>query len=149
MKYFHGSWGLQTDKIKAMELWNQSAELGVCRAHYNLALSYWNGDGVEEEYKKALHHYRLAAIGGHESARHMLGCLENDMGNLNRARDNMCRAMKHYMIAAGSGFDESLKAVGEGYKTGWVTKGEYASTQVSIDEMKSEQRTEAMKHKKS
>jgi len=33
--------------------------------------------------------------------------------------------------------------VGEGFKTGHVTKEEYESRQVSIDEMKSDQRTRA------
>jgi len=57
------------------------------------------------------------------------------------------RAMKHFMIAAKSGLDDSLKNVGHGYKQKWVTKDEYASTlrahQRSRDEMKSEQRTKA------
>jgi hypothetical protein len=59
------------------------------------------------------------------------------------------RAMEHFMIAAKSGLDDSLKSVGHGYKHKWVTKDEYASTlrlrahQRSRDEMKSEQRTKA------
>jgi len=51
--------------------------------------------------------------------------------------------MKHFIIAARSGLDESLKKVGEGYKAEHVTKEDYASTlryQVSANEMKSEQR---------
>lgn len=57
---------------------------------------------------------------------------------------NMGRAVKHYIIAARSGYDLSLKAVGKGYKLGYVTKDEYATTlrthQASQDEMKSTQR---------
>lgn len=63
---------------------------------------------------------------------------------------NMDRAMKHFMIAARSGMDVSLKEVGEGYKAGHVTKDEYASTlrvyKDAVDEMKSEQRTKAEIH---
>ena len=59
----------------------------------------------------------------------------------------MCRAMKHFMIAARSGYDESLKKVGEGYKAGHVTKDDYTKSlrayQCSLDEMKSEGRTKA------
>ena len=55
--------------------------------------------------------------------------------------------MKHFMIAARSGLDKPLKAVGQGYKVGYVTKAEYTSTlrkyQHTLDEMKSEQRTKA------
>ena len=53
-------------------------------------------------------------------------------------------AQKHWMIAARSGYELSLQKVGEGYKDGFVTKEEYASTlrayRTSQDEMKSEQR---------
>ena len=73
-------------------------------------------------------------------ARHNLGTIEMSNGDINRA-------MKHFMIAAKSGLEKSLKMVGEGYKGGFVTKDEYTSTlrahQVSVDEMKSEQRTRA------
>jgi hypothetical protein len=57
--------------------------------------------------------------------------------------------MKHYMIAARGGLDNSLKKVGEGYKAGHVTKDEYARTlrahKQATEEMKSEQRTKANK----
>ena len=70
----------------------------------------------------------------------MLGCIEEIDKNIDRA-------MKHFMIGAKAGEDDSLKKVGEGYKAGYVTKDDYASTlrayQVSVDEMKSEQRSEA------
>jgi len=57
------------------------------------------------------------------------------------------RAMKHYIIAAKSGYDDALKMVGKGYKTGYITKDEYAKTlrahKASNDEMKSKQREKA------
>ena len=90
--------------------------------------------------KKALYHYELAAMGGHEAARHNLGAMEGQKGNVERA-------YKHYMIAARSGYDDSLKNVGLGYKHGHVTKDEYANALRAFkdaqDEMKSEQRTKA------
>ena len=61
---------------------------------------------------------------------------------------NLNRAMKHFMIAAKSGYDISLKEVGKGYKAGLITKDEYARTlrayQDIINAMKSEERTEAV-----
>jgi len=73
-------------------------------------------------------------MGGHERARRSLGLIEAQQGNTNLAK-------KHFIIAARAGDEDSLKAVGEGYKKGCVTKDEYASTlrahQVSINEMKS------------
>ena len=132
--------GLPKDMSKAIELWKQGAALGSIRAHYNLARALYFGDGVEKDTEKAIHHYRFAAIGGHEQARHMLGHEEHYFGNINVA-------MKHYIISARAGFDNSLKRVGSGYKAGHVTKQDYASTlrahQVSMGEMKSTERTKA------
>lgn len=55
--------------------------------------------------------------------------------------------MKHFMIAANSGCDKSLKSVGEGYKEGLVTKDDtqkhYVPAKTPFDEMKSEQRIKA------
>jgi len=140
--YRDGGMGLPQDFKKTLKLWNKAVELGSIDAHYNLAITYYNGEGgVAKDKKKALHHWKLAAIGGHEGARHSVGAFEEYNNR------NMGRAMKHYIIGARCGNNDSLKKVGEGYKSGHVTKDDYASTlrayQVSVDEMKSEQRTKA------
>ena len=57
---------------------------------------------VTDKASVKLHHSRLAAIGGHEGARHMLGVMEVK-------NDNVDRAMKHFLIAARAGEDKSLK----------------------------------------
>ena len=135
--YTTGDFGLSKNIDKALELTNRAAELGSCNAHYNLANAYWKGDGVKRDTEKSTHHMKLAAIKGHELARHALGIMEQHNGNV----DN---AMKHFTIVARAGDNESLKAVGEGYKAGHVTKDDYAKTlrvyQHSINEMKSKQR---------
>jgi len=64
-----------------------------------------------------MHHLKLAAIGGHETARTILVQWSIIM-------DNMVKAMKHYMILAGSGYDKALNFIKEGYKDGHVTKEE-------------------------
>ena len=138
--YMEGD-GLPRDLKKALELWNKAAELGSCKAHYNLSIaSHIHEEDVEVDEDKAMHHCQLAAIGGHEIARHNLGASEASLGNMNRA-------MKHFMIAARCGHDDSLHNVGVGYKHGLVTKEDYASTlrahKAIQDEMKSVQRTEA------
>jgi len=171
-----GNLGLSKDIKKATELLIQAADLGSVQAHYhigqaclNLTIEKDDNETQDEsDIDMALHHMKLAAIGGHERASYYLG--------LNEAIDGNSRiAMKHYMIGARGGFEECLKKVGEGYRAGHVTKDEYASTlrahqsiknemkskqrviaaaaqdiffaleryQVSEDEMKSEQRTEA------
>ena len=138
--YRDGSTSLPQDKKKAIELWNRAVELGSVGAHYDLGRAYIYGtEGVDRDLEKALHHWKVAAIRGHEKARYALGLFEENY--------SMKIAMKHYMIVAGSGYDEALKEVGKGYKAGLVTKDDYASTlrsyQTIRDEMKSDQRTKA------
>ena len=139
--YNDGDMGLTKDRSKALDLWKRSAELGSIRAHARVALAYYNESlsrTGEYNMKKARYHFELAAIGGHEESRYNLGVLEG-------RRRKFDLAQKHYKIAATCGFDKALKKVGEGYKKGYVTKEDYASTlrayQLSMDEMKSEQRT--------
>ena len=100
---------------------NRAADLGYPDAHHTIANAYFDGRlGVEKDIEKAWYHYRLAAIGGHEASRHNLGVLEYSIGN-------MSRATKHFMIAARSGNDGSLKEVGTLYKEGYATKDDYAN----------------------
>ena len=127
--YRDGDMGLSQDFNKAFELLNQSAELGSVSAHHSLALAYLCGEntsghylGLSQDVEKSTHHTLLAAIGGHEAARHVLGCTEKQLNN------DVDQAVKHWIISARSGYDESLKKIGEGYKAGHVTKDEYAST---------------------
>jgi len=142
VNYRVGAMGLPKNNKKAFELWTKAAELGSARAHYSLATAYF-GNGAGLDIQKGIHHLKFAAVGGHEIARHSLGVIEG-------RGDITGQSMKHFMIAARAGYDESLKKVGEGYKAGHVTKDEYACTlrayQMSVDEMmKSEGRTIASK----
>ena len=142
-----GDLGLPQDVKMAMKLYSRAGEFGLCTAHFNIAVAYWKGDdGVEVDNKKALCRFMLAAIGGHEHARCTLGLIDKSMGNMGTI-GGYHTAMKHFMIAAKSGLEGALKEVALGYKAGHVSKDEYATTlrayQVSVDEMKSEQRTKA------
>ena len=89
---------------------------------------------------KAKHYWELSAMMGDELARHFLGFLEENEGN-------MVRALKHYLIAVGCGHDLSLKKIREFYVNGHATKDDYAKAlrahQEYIDSIKSPQRDEA------
>jgi len=125
---------------KTLKMWHKAAELGSCKSHHDLSIIYSNRDEVEKHKEKATYHLKLAAMGGHEYARYKLGMIEYHLGNMDRA-------MKHFMIAARCGYEDSLKKVGKGYKHGLVTKDDYAKTlrayQNISNDMKSEQRTKA------
>ena len=124
----------------AVEYWAKAAELGDVVAHYQLSLLFRNGKGVEKDEKKEVYHSEQAAIGGHPYARYNLGCLEWNNGRYERA-------IRHYIIAANLGDDDSIKQLKEGYRAGLVSKEDFASTlrahQAAVDAMKSPQRVAA------
>ena len=106
LSYFYerGEGGLPQDYDKAMELLLRAGELGCATAYYNLASFCYNGRGVERDAKRAKYYNELSAVGGYVIARHNLGCMERDAGIMDRA-------VKHWMIAAGAGFDDSLNDI--------------------------------------
>jgi TPR repeat protein len=138
--YQLGMKGLRQDNAKALELYHKSAKLGNNIAHFNLSVCYQTGSIVEIDTRKATYHRQLAAMAGDVQARYNLGCEEGNASNMDRA-------YKHWMISANDGYDLSMKAVQEGYQSGFVTKDDYEKTTRtygnSIDEMKSDDRDRA------
>ena len=128
------------DYKSAFEYYTKAAELGDAVAHYNLSVMYRLGQGVEKDEKTQVYHLEEAAIGGHVLARHNLGCIEADNGRMERA-------VKHWIIAANMGLDESLKVLGELNAMGLVKKVALTVTrhthQDAVDATKSPQREEA------
>ena len=137
--YYYGMYVPQ-DHAKALELWHRAAELGDAQSYYDVGNSYLQGNGVERDEKKAVHYYELAAMGGHVISRHNLGVLEKRYGNMDRA-------LKHHMIAAGCGDNDSLEKIKQMFKKGVATKEDYTqallSYQANLVEIKSAQRDEA------
>eukprot|EP00979_Chaetoceros_neogracilis_P006033 scaffold1194_cov209-Chaetoceros_neogracile.AAC.1 len=138
--YGLGTMGLRQDHAKELELLHKSAKLGNHFAHLNLSICYQTGGIGESDTRKATYHAQLAAMAGNVKARGNLGCDEYNAGNINRA-------YKHWMISANDGYDLSMKAVQEGYKSGFVTKDDYSKTICaygnSLDKMKSDDRDRA------
>jgi TPR repeat protein len=118
----------------------KAAELGDSVAHRQLGVMYGYSLGVEEDEEKEVYHLEMAAIGGDHLARHMLGCYEERSGNTERA-------VKHFIIGANLGDDESMRDIWKHYFHGNITKEDLDATlrthQAAIDEMKSEQRDKA------
>ena len=119
----------------------KAAELGDGLSHNQLSQMYHDGLGVEKDVGKEKHHLEAAAIGGHPKARYNLGVHE---WNNN---DNTERAVKHWMIAATQGDDESIKALIDSFKDGFVEKEDLAAAfrahKSAVDATKSPQRKEA------
>ena len=138
--YRDGEDGYPQDFTKAFELFHRAAELGQNQAYCNIGHVYDCGRGVEIDKEKANHYYELAAMGGNETARYNLGNDETRAGNMNRA-------IKHYMIAVGSGHNNSLQTIQRLYSNRYATKEDYTKAlqfyQAYLGEIKSEQRDEA------
>ncbi len=124
----------------SFEWFSKAAELGDASAHYRLAVMYQDGEGVAKDKEKEIYHMKEAAIGGHPDARHYLGC--TDDGNIERG-------LKHLLIAAGQGLDESITMLMELYKKGqgYVSKEDLTTAlrahQAAVDATKSPQREAA------
>eukprot|EP00986_Skeletonema_menzelii_P008761 scaffold3801_cov150-Skeletonema_menzelii.AAC.11 len=126
------------DYIKAFEYFTKAAELGNIRAHFRLSVLYHHGEGVEKDNGKKIYHAEEAAIGGHPQARYNLGCYEwNDY-------DNRERAIKHWIIAASQGEDDSIKQLMNEFKGGFISKEDLAAAlrahQAAVDATKSPHR---------
>ena len=124
----------------AFEFFTKAADLGHASAHYKLSEMYDKGLSIEKDEKKELFHLEEAAIAGHPDARYDLGIYEWN-------KDRYDRAVKHWIIAANLGEDESLKELKECYKDELVSKEDFAAAlrahHVAVKAMKSPQREAA------
>jgi TPR repeat protein len=101
---------------------------------------YRRGEGVEKDEEKEVYHLKKAAIGGQHDARYNLGHMEEENGNMERA-------VKHFIIAANLGDEESMKELWRHYSKGDITKEDLDATlrthHAAIDERKSPEREAA------
>ena len=128
------------DYKSAFEYFSSAAGLGDVEAHYHLSTMYREGRGVEKDLKRECHHLEHAAIAGHPGARHNLGVIEKQIGRNERA-------VRHWIIAANLGHDESIQVLKKCYKDGFVSKEDLATAlrahQAAVDATKSPQRDDA------
>jgi len=133
------------DYSSAFGYYVKAAELGDVDAHYRLSLMYYYGEGVEKDKGKEVPHMEEATIGGHPIARHNLGCHEWNNGNTERA-------VKHWIIAATQGHDDSIKALMDEFRSGIVSKDDLAAAlrahQAAVDATKSPQREAAEEYRR-
>ncbi len=128
------------DYVRAFEYFTRATELGEIGAQYNLSILYRHGHGVEEDFRKEMYHLENAAIGGHPKARHHLGCHE-------LINDNTERAVKHYIIAAILGYDESIDMLKNVFAMGFLDERKLVDAlhahQAAVDARKSSHREAA------
>ena len=140
----------ECDPYSAMHYWGWASELGDIDAHYRLGVLFREGYGydkgiangipVEKNKNAAVYHLDMAAIGGHPHARYILGCIEKENGNMEIA-------VRHLIIGANLGCNDSMKALWKHYSDGNITKEDLDATlrtnKAAIDATKSAQRNAA------
>lgn len=143
--YYQGTKEVKRDFEKATELWHKAVDLESDLAHYYLGVAYANGQGVEKDEDKSLYHYRRAAISGVLVARYIMGHLAN------KSEKTMV-AVKHFVIAAEAGHDDSLSCLKKCYEQGAVKKDVFEKAvrahKVACDEQKSDDRVAAAEERK-
>eukprot|EP00984_Skeletonema_dohrnii_P020452 scaffold9984_cov148-Skeletonema_dohrnii-CCMP3373.AAC.3 len=126
----------------AFEYWTKSAEFGNVIAHYELSGLYHKGNGVEKDLEKEIYHLEEAAIAGDPRARFRLGYIEV-------RGERFDRAVKHLIIAANLGHDNSIQMLKSCYTSGAASKEDFAAAlrahHAAVEAMKSPQRELASK----
>ena len=144
-KFRFGENGVPKDTLKALELWQQAADLGCADAFSELGRCYTFGDGIDEDELKGMHCLNIAAKKGSVDARHNLATIFNELGN-----DDL--AIKHLRLAVGAGFDTSMDALWAFSHTGKIRKDDLEDClrahKRASDEMKSGERERWLAWKK-
>ena len=112
--------GMKKYMSRAVELWTEAADLGSAGACFELGVVYYGGFcvAVERDEARGFSLLEKAAILGHSSARHNLGACECD-------RRNWDRAVRHFLISAKMGYEDSLNSIKELFKKGLATGSQY------------------------
>ena len=139
--HYQGKYGLEKDESRAIELWSEAAELGSTKALSKLGMAYYNGmGGMAQDEAKGISYVESAAMQGDASSRHLLGIIEME-------NDQIDRAVRHFLISAKMGLKESLDEIKDMFAKGHTTKDQYVEClkgyQDAVEEMKSPQREEA------
>ena len=139
-QYLQGHFGLQKDMRKALELFEEAAELDSKEALYSLGSMYYHGEGVEQDKEKGSEFYKKAAMQGCVTSRYNVAMIEKNKGNWNSA-------LKHLLISAKMGHKESIVKIKDIFMAGAATKEQYTDAprgyQNAVEEMKSDDRDEA------
>ena len=117
---------LQKDMRKAVELWEEAAELGSVGALHNLGVAHYYGQVFQQDKTKGIQFWTKAAMQGHFESRYNLGAIE-----LNEK--NHDRAVKHFLISAKMGHKGSLEMIKNMFMAGDATKEQYAQVGAGVD----------------
>ena len=94
----------------AVTCWQYVIDMGrgTAEAYLNLGVSYYYGNGVNQDYKKAVQYYQKAAAKGHPLGMYNLAvACENGNGT----PKDIDKAVKYYRMAAEQGVNHAIDAL--------------------------------------
>jgi TPR repeat protein len=108
--------GVQVDKLNAVALYKQAAEMGSAKAFNRLGIMHYLGDsGVLQNYDLAIENLCKAAELGYSEA--MYNCAELSIDSKKHTFDKK-KALKYYVKAANIDHIASINKLGDLYKAG-------------------------------
>jgi TPR repeat protein len=113
------------------QVFNRAAELGCSKAHSHLADVYHQGGDL----KKTRFHFEAAAMAGNEFARCIVGVMQSQSGNMERA-------VKHWAIAASAGQYKAMHHLRILFGKGFVSRESIDSTLISYNNSCAEMRSD-------
>ena len=107
------SWGALTKAQKlemddVVGMWRSAADQGHADSQFNLGVMYRDGQGVQQDYAKALNWYLKAAEQEHATAQYNIGCIYTKGQGVNQ---DFAKAVNWFRKAADQGFDRAKEAV--------------------------------------
>jgi TPR repeat protein len=109
------SGGAAQNDQQDIELYRQAAEQGDANAQYNLAMMYFNGQGVARDYEQAAKWFTKAAEQGLAEAQCNLGLMYSEGKGVTQ---DYLKTFKWYTKAAEQGLAEAQNNLGTIYRTG-------------------------------
>jgi len=109
-------YGVQEDKVKAVEYYRIAANQGFARAQVNLGYMYSNGYGVECDKSQAVKYYKMAADQGYTNAFTNLGFMASNGYGMTQDKK---MAVRYYKKAAKRGYARGLCNLGYMYDYGY------------------------------
>ncbi|MBR5710703.1 MAG: sel1 repeat family protein [Thermoguttaceae bacterium] len=106
--YYYGYNGCSVNKIKAIECWKKAAEEGHAPSQRKLALCYYNGDGVVQDFAESIKWARILADNGDPQFQNILGiAYEGGIG----VHQDRTEAVRWFRKAAEQGNEDAIKAL--------------------------------------
>jgi TPR repeat protein len=105
----------EADKASQIEVYRQAAEQGDANSQYDLAMMYYRGQGVAQDYKQAFKWFAKAAEQGLAEAQNNLGLMYSEGKGVTR---DYQKTFEWYTKAAAQGLPDAQNNLGTVYRTG-------------------------------